>query len=295
MWKHDIIDYLQSEIESRKEQEFLTLIKEMVERSHVFYFGNATAIQPILKQRGGEEIDIYKQTPYDIVLYELSLANSCLEQDGYTCDNEYVGTSDKMASMVTHGIDGTQTEYLFRSLKPLTKEKELWNIAPIAIVTQKSDTRYRAYFWDKEYYSNGDEDFLRTCNKEMLSDFAVFSVLNEVLNCQNVVTKDVTPPERLNRKRIRNGKLPLYSYKILEVVKGKPKTKDAGSVPWDYKSPEAVRFHLCRGHFKTYTEDSKLFGKYTGTFWWNPQSRGDRSRGAVEKEYSVKIDEGLAV
>lgn len=249
----------------------------------------------MLKQRGGEEIDIYKQTPYDIVLYELSLANSCLEQDGYTCDNEYVGISDKMASMVTHGIDGTQTEYLFRSLKPLTKEKELWNIAPIAIVTQKDDTRYRAYFWDKEYYSNGDEDFLRACNKEMLSDFAVFSVLNKVLNCQNVVTKDVTPPERLNRKRIRNGKLPLYSYKILEVVKGKPKTKDAGSVPWDYKSPEAVRFHLCRGHFKTYTEDSKLFGKYAGTFWWNPQSRGDRSRGAVEKEYSVKIDEGLAV
>ena len=129
----------------------------------------------------------------------------------------------------------------------------------------------------------------------MKDEMNVAMVMIDIINCQNIITKNVIPPEKLNRKRIRNGKLPLYSYKILEVVKGKPKTKNAGSVPWDYKSPEAVCFHLCRGHFKTFTEERPLFGKYSGTFWWNPQSRGDRSKGVVEKDYKVKVEGDLAV
>jgi hypothetical protein len=52
--------------------------------------------------------------------------------------------------------------------------------------------------------------------------------------------------------------------------------------------------HICRGHFKSYTEDAPLFGKHTGTYWWADRVRGDRSRGRVEKDYAVKLDaEGL--
>ena len=52
--------------------------------------------------------------------------------------------------------------------------------------------------------------------------------------------------------------------------------------------------HLCRGHFKTFSEEAPLFGKFTGTYWWEPQLRGDASRGRLDKEYRVRVQtEGL--
>ena len=165
-----------------------------------------------------------------------------------------------------------------------------WVICPVYMLAEKNKgwtALHYSMVKQNEHPSFTDEQAFQQ-GKELDDEMSALVTMLSILNCQNVVTKDVLPPEKLNRKRIRNGKLPLYSYKILEVVKGKPKTKNAGSVPWDYKSPDAVRFHLCRGHFKTFTEERPLFGKYSGTFWWNPQSRGDRSKGVIEKDYSVK-------
>lgn len=50
--------------------------------------------------------------------------------------------------------------------------------------------------------------------------------------------------------------------------------------------------HICRGHFKTFTEAS-LFGKHTGTYWWESQARGKTARGVVEKDYRIRLDQGL--
>jgi len=51
------------------------------------------------------------------------------------------------------------------------------------------------------------------------------------------------------------------------------------------------RVHMCRGHFKEYTEDHRLFGKYTGLYWWQPYVRGQKE-GIVIKDYEVKISNG---
>lgn len=45
--------------------------------------------------------------------------------------------------------------------------------------------------------------------------------------------------------------------------------------------------HICRGHFKTYTEEKPLFGSITGTYWWANQVRGSKERGEVKKRYQV--------
>lgn len=116
-------------------------------------------------------------------------------------------------------------------------------------------------------------------------------LLLEVLNTKNVITKCKIPPEALNRKRVKRHHVPYDKYYILEVVKGSPRNKNFGDVPWDYKSPADMAFHMCRGHFKTYTEEAPLFGKYAGTFWWQPQARGKKENGTISKDYEV-INEG---
>lgn len=113
-----------------------------------------------------------------------------------------------------------------------------------------------------------------------------------IINCVNIITKTVVPPEQLNRKRIKRKHEPYVQYKILEVVKGKSKNKDFGFVDWDYKSPSNLAFHMVGGHFKTYTEEGKLFGKYTGTFWWNPAVRGNRDNGEIIKDYKIRVENG---
>lgn len=46
--------------------------------------------------------------------------------------------------------------------------------------------------------------------------------------------------------------------------------------------------HICRGHFKTYTEERPLFGRYAGTFFFRDHARGAKESGEVKKDYDVK-------
>ena len=108
------------------------------------------------------------------------------------------------------------------------------------------------------------------------------------INACNTCYKRVVPPDKLNRARVKRKSEPLMEYRVLEIAPGKVRNKDAGEVPWGYRSPDERAFHLCRGHFKTYTAERPLFGKYTGTFWWQAQARGSKEHGEVVKDYAVK-------
>lgn len=107
-------------------------------------------------------------------------------------------------------------------------------------------------------------------------------VLSLLLNCKNIGVETIEPPKSMNRKRARRGELPLLSYNVLKIKKlGSEGNGKYG--PGDGLS----RVHLCRGHFKYFTEDKPLFGKYTGMYWWQPQVRGNRSKGIVKKRYEL--------
>ena len=105
-----------------------------------------------------------------------------------------------------------------------------------------------------------------------------------LLNCKNITIEEISPPEKVNKKRIKNCKLPLYSYHVLNV-------KPFGSYrPVRIGRPEAEshnRLHFCRGHFKQFFPDRPLFGKISGLFWWEPTLRGKNRDGFVDKDYKV--------
>lgn len=105
-----------------------------------------------------------------------------------------------------------------------------------------------------------------------------------LLHCSNVKPiVEVPPMQRQERRRMeRAGHKPI-EYKRLTV---KPHSSRSGTGSSD-ESGEGMAIHLVRGHFKTYTPERPLLGKYSGTYWWQPMVRGTEKR-VVVKDYEVE-------
>ncbi len=105
-----------------------------------------------------------------------------------------------------------------------------------------------------------------------------------ILSCKNIEIKRQDVPEKLNRRRVKRGKKPLFSYYTLllkPVGKKVERSIDLGL--WEN------RLHLVRGHSKIYTAERPLFGKLVGRYWWSPMVRGHKERGIIHKDYEIDI------
>jgi hypothetical protein len=109
----------------------------------------------------------------------------------------------------------------------------------------------------------------------------------QILNCKNITYINHTADYKLQKKRTDKGKLPMFDYRTLVVNVPNNNTVNLYGKSTETKT-ESMRLHLCRGHFKTYTSEHPLLGKFTGTYWWQSQIRGNKKNGVIEKEYDVR-------
>lgn len=107
-----------------------------------------------------------------------------------------------------------------------------------------------------------------------------FLTIMKLITCQNIRLIDNAPPLNVNKKRIKAGKLPLITYKTIQLFNSRSINTSAKNI-WHN------RIHLCRGHFKEYPENNKLFGRLTGRFWWQPMVRGQNKKGIIVKDYKI--------
>lgn len=91
------------------------------------------------------------------------------------------------------------------------------------------------------------------------------------LSCKNVKECEIAPDARLQQKRLRNGKAPLYTYKTLVIGEKGQVARIGGS----HSSP---RVHLRRGHIRRLPDKN---------VWVNACVVGDKSKGIVHKDYAV--------
>jgi hypothetical protein len=109
------------------------------------------------------------------------------------------------------------------------------------------------------------------------------------VNAKNITIQTFRrPDDKINKKRGKNGKPPLAIYKVLTIDPSKVSREFLPRMTG--RGMEGLRYHFCRGHIKSYTEDSPLFGKFSGTWFWSPTMRGKKSAGEVHKTYRVEID-----
>jgi hypothetical protein len=101
-------------------------------------------------------------------------------------------------------------------------------------------------------------------------------------HCKNVRTEEVEV-RRPGNWHVNTG-VPVYKYRTLhidpmkETLRREGRSDDVGL---------ARALHICRGHFATYSEESPLFGRYSGTFWKPQHVRGKATAGVVVKDYAV--------
>jgi hypothetical protein len=105
------------------------------------------------------------------------------------------------------------------------------------------------------------------------------------MHAKNVSTPVVAPPAALAAKYARRHGQALTTYRVL-VVEPVAGGERHATRPGAEQAARAM--HLCRGHFKTFTADHPLFGKYSGTFWWASAVRGTSDAGVVVKRYAVR-------
>lgn len=101
-----------------------------------------------------------------------------------------------------------------------------------------------------------------------------------LINCKNVeleTHRTTSKPSKKSRRR-----RPEVEYHTIKLPA--PRGGGGGGAT---QNPGSGKYHLVRGHFKTYTEEHKLFGKHTGTYWWPWAARGSKENGEVVSTYDV--------
>ena len=145
----------------------------------------------------------------------------------------------------------------------------------------------------RKYIEEGINPIFNALTNEVLQDDMLQKPVDTVfyalglLNCKNIVIME-RGGQPVGIKRNRNRKW-VHRHYILQI---RP-MREIAKIEYEDKKPEEenesqdLSFHFCRGHFKVYTTEKPLFGKYVGTFWWDAHARGSIKKGIVTKDYDI--------
>lgn len=124
-----------------------------------------------------------------------------------------------------------------------------------------------------------------------LSYFYVSLLTVQFMHCKNVEIKENDPnkelPSRVRKHLEKKGKPPLDKYYTLEIEPMKKILKTEGNIGHNGLK---MALHICRGHFKDFSNGKGLFGKHKGLYWWDSQVRGSKEHGNVIKDYEIKLE-----
>ena len=126
-----------------------------------------------------------------------------------------------------------------------------------------------------EPYERFDEQSL---NQDLQSAATPLFEFCLTINCENIESELVVPPEKLGAKRKNNGREPFYSYHVLRIpVAQSGETAIAGSSLADRNSPRA---HWRRGHLRRLSTGKVVWVRHTIV--------GTAELGRVEKSYLLE-------
>lgn len=105
-----------------------------------------------------------------------------------------------------------------------------------------------------------------------------------LINCRNVTTEETgrIALRRSGSEKRRGDPAKLIRYRTI-ILPGHASGADTGRG----RKRGVTALHKVRGHFKTYTADAPLLGKFTGTYWWGWQVRGSKVNGEVISDYRI--------
>jgi len=106
-----------------------------------------------------------------------------------------------------------------------------------------------------------------------------------LLNARNITLVKLEPSRAERRRCVRESSRPAFSYHVLRVTPfSRLRERGMGEVSPGVTLP----LHWIRGHFKVFTPERPLFGRYSGRFWWQPTLHGRDQGRYIDKDYVVE-------
>ncbi len=281
MYAHQVIeDFNKYEQIASDKHWHKKLLSPLIIYSQKFHLGDVSDIRDIAGHLGGKPLfqnKSFLKLPFPVCWFDYSNTSILFQKKKH-----YQLTNSKEAVLV----DGREPDKLWVFAISYYAEFSSWIPLPVTaeIYINNYGENVRLSTIKGSIQDKSDE-----LKKHLFSDFSLnlemLELTLKLLSCKNIQSEIIKAPDVLNKKRIRNGKQPIFDYHVLNVVVPSKKRGCANkSAPLSHN-----RVHLCRGHFKEYTQDHPLFGKYTGLYWWQPHVRGQNKDGIVMKDYNVEV------
>lgn len=136
------------------------------------------------------------------------------------------------------------------------------------------------YVADKIAREHGEAAIIKHMLHDVQDEFRVTCELAEALTCSNVKPVDIqTADPAINRKRVRLGRQPLHTIKVLTVVV--PASKGStGTQGGEHSGRASPREHLRRGHIRELQDGRRI--------WVSSATIGAGNPGRVDKTYRIK-------
>lgn len=302
MYAHSVIEDLkwQSQRYSSRATLHRALISS-IEKSQKFHFGSIEGLDGITNQKEGDAM--FMNDPSSIKLpYDLCWFDWCVE---LPCEQEVRGELKGLRKTIVTGeavlvARVTDTVFQVVAFSRYAEWQNKWGMNPVSGVVFIGGSHYKDNAQIQKRLNLGkcdrainllpipvydiDDYVAKVGTVELTCNLQYMETSIKILNCKNISTEIIKPSDALNKKRRKNGKQELFDYYVLNV--SVPSRRDQS---YRNKSEPSShnRIHLCRGHFKEYTEEHPLFGKLTGLYWWQPHVRGQNKEGIVMKDYKV--------
>lgn len=121
-----------------------------------------------------------------------------------------------------------------------------------------------------------------------MANMATCHLATALLHCKNVTAIDAAPTaqERYRMQEYeRKTRQPSAKWKVLSIEPMVRTLRTQGAIE---RNGISKALHICRGHFKDFSQGNGLFGRNKGLYWWDQHMRGDESAGVVIKDYDIK-------
>lgn len=145
-----------------------------------------------------------------------------------------------------------------------------------------AEGRVLAVPWMQSYAEPGLEKLMKSVMSWLHPGFLAISFLH----CKNVKLEDHKVDAPLAKKwRAKHGFSPTpYHTLVIEPLKQILRKEGRSG-----EHGLAKALHICRGHFRDYTEGRGLFGKYHGQYWMPSTVRGTRGEKAPPREMEIRV------
>jgi hypothetical protein len=103
------------------------------------------------------------------------------------------------------------------------------------------------------------------------------------LHCKNVTTGKVDPCHPQGKKKA-SMQCQRVHYHMLDIHPMREVLRREGNQD---TTGLKQALHICRGHFRDYSQGRGLFGKHKGLYWFDQHLRGSSEYGVVVKDYTI--------